>query len=80
MIYLVIALASYGLSYYVVGLLLDGQVADIAEGMRHRTDAPTPGQYLRAVEQRLRRVRWEYSLMVGTVLTATSCAGVYWLG
>ncbi|MBF8676966.1 hypothetical protein IRZ53_21320 [Pseudomonas fulva] len=80
MIYLVLALASYGLSYYVVGLLLDGQVADIAEGMRHRPDAPAPGQYLRAVQARLRRVRWAYSLMVGTCLTALSSVGVYWLG
>ncbi|MFK3722132.1 hypothetical protein ACI2J9_21525 [Pseudomonas fulva] len=80
MIYLGLALASYGLSYYVVGLLLDGQVADIAEGMRHRPDAPAPGQYLRAVQPRLRRVRWAYSLMVGTFLTALSSVGAYWLG
>ncbi|AVF55487.1 hypothetical protein G7017_21580 [Pseudomonas fulva] len=80
MIYLVLALASYGLSYYVIGLLIDGQVADIAEGMRHRRDAPAPGQYLRAVQARLRRVRCEYSLMVGTFLTALSCVGAYWLG
>lgn len=79
MTYLVLVLASYGLSYYVVGLLLDGQVADIAEGMRHRPDAPAPGQYLRAVQARVRRVRWEYSLMVGTVLSALSCVGAYWL-
>nr|WP_314482782.1 hypothetical protein [uncultured Pseudomonas sp.] len=80
MTYGAVVLASYALSYYLVGLLLDGQLADIAEGLRHRPDAPPPAQYLRAVQSRLRRVRRHYSLVAGTLLAAFISVGIYWLG
>ena len=40
MIYLFLALLSYACTYCLVGLLIQGQLADVAEGLRHRPDAP----------------------------------------
>lgn len=53
--YLLFTLASFAATYYLVGLLIQGQLAEIAEGLRHRPDAPTPGQYLREVRPQARR-------------------------
>ena len=60
--YLLVMLASYVSTHYLVGLLIQGQLANIAEGLRHRPDAPTPGEYLREVRPQARRahrrLRW----------------------
>lgn len=79
MIYGFLTLLSYALTYYVVGLLLNGQLADIAEGLRHRPDAPPPGEYLRAVHVRMRQAQKHYTLIAGTPLAALACLVVHWL-
>ena len=71
--YLLLTLASYASIHYLVGLLIQGQLADIAEGLRHRPDAPTPGEYLREVEPRARQARRQYTLIAGSVLAVLAC-------
>ncbi|MHC6225509.1 hypothetical protein ACYU03_12165 [Pseudomonas sp. X10] len=66
--YLLLALASYALTYYLVGLLIQGRLNDVAEGLRHRPDAPPPGQYLREVAAQARRARLEYTALAGSLL------------
>ncbi|MFT2159198.1 hypothetical protein [Pseudomonas putida] len=73
MIYLFLALLSYACTYCLVGLLIQGQLADVAEGLRHRPDAPTPGEYLREVGPRARQARRQYTLIAGSVLAALAC-------
>ncbi|HEK1766167.1 hypothetical protein ACCE15_12035 [Pseudomonas parafulva] len=77
--YLLLAFASYASCYYLVGLLIRGRLADIAEGLRHRPDAPTPGQYLREVERHARQAHRHYSLFAGSVLALALCALAWWL-
>ncbi|AXA24940.1 hypothetical protein [Pseudomonas putida] len=77
--YLLLAFASYASCYYLVGLLIRGRLADIAEGLRHRPDAPTPGQYLREVERHARQAQRHYSLFAGSVLALVLCALAWWL-
>lgn len=78
MIYLFLALLSYTCTYYLVGLLIQGQLADVAEGLRHRPDAPTPGEYLRAVKAQARRAHRQYTLMAGSALALLACLVASW--
>ncbi|WP_460415312.1 hypothetical protein [Pseudomonas sp. microsymbiont 2] len=78
--YLLLTLASYASSYYLLGLLIRGRLADIAEGLRHRPDAPPPGQYLREVEEHARRARRHYSFFVGSLLALALVGLLAWLG
>ncbi|MBK5001467.1 hypothetical protein IAE37_003743 [Pseudomonas sp. S31] len=78
--YLLLALASYAVTYYIVGLLIRGQLAEIAEGLRHRPDAPPPGQYLREVQSRAQRAHRQYTLMAGSLLTIVVCLVAAWVG
>ncbi|MFJ4384724.1 hypothetical protein ACIP02_10285 [Pseudomonas sp. NPDC089408] len=80
MTYLFLALLSYACTYYVVGLLIRGQLAEVAEGLRHRPDAPTPGEYLREVSQAARRAQRHYTLMAGSVLAVVACLVVSGFG
>lgn len=73
MIYLFLVLLSYACTYCLVGLLIQGQLANVAEGLRHRPYAPTPGEYLREVEPRARQARRQYTLIAGTVLAVLAC-------
>ncbi|MDZ3992225.1 hypothetical protein [Pseudomonas sp. Teo4] len=77
--YLLLALTSYSTTYYVVGLLIHGQLADIAEGLRHRPDAPTPAQYLREVRPQARRAHRAYTLLAGSVLALGFCLLASWI-
>ncbi|NIF19634.1 hypothetical protein [Pantoea sp. Cy-639] len=77
--YLLLVLGSYAVSYYLVGLLVNGRLADMAEGLRHRPDAPPPGQYLREVEAHARRARQQYALFVGTLLAVALVLLAVWL-
>ncbi|MCO7514018.1 hypothetical protein NJF44_06630 [Pseudomonas guariconensis] len=77
--YLLTTLASYACTYYLTGLLIRGRLADIAEGLRHRPDAPPPGQYLREVEQHARRAHRRYSLAAGTLVATLACLLLAWL-
>ena len=77
--YLLFTLASFAATYYLVGLLIQGQLAEIAEGLRHRPDAPTPGQYLRQVRPQARRAHRQYTLMAGSVVALVVCLIVYGL-
>ncbi|MBA6119229.1 hypothetical protein JET76_25075 [Pseudomonas putida] len=77
--YLLFTLASFAATYYLVGLLIQGQLAEIAEGLRHRPDAPTPGQYLREVRPQARRAHRQYTLMAGSVVALVVCLIVYGL-
>lgn len=78
--YLLVLLGSYAGSWYLVGLLIRGQLADVAEGLRHRPDAPPPGQYLREVEAHARRAQRQYSLVAGTLLGGVLALVCYWMG
>ncbi|WP_455885852.1 hypothetical protein [Pseudomonas rustica] len=78
MIYLFLALLSYTCTYYLVGLLIKGQLADVAEGLRHRPDAPTPGEYLREVKGHARRAHRQYTLMAGSALALLACLVASW--
>jgi len=78
MIYLFLALLSYTCTYYLVGLLIQGQLADVAEGLRHRPDAPKPGEYLRAVKAHARRAHRQYTLMAGSALALLACLVASW--
>lgn len=78
--YLLLTLASYASSYYLLGLLIRGRLADIAEGLRHRPDAPPPGQYLREVEEHARRARLHYSFFAGSLLALVLVGLLAWLG
>ncbi|WP_426808347.1 hypothetical protein ABOC32_18700 [Pseudomonas sp. WOUb67] len=78
MIYLFVALLSYTCTYYLVGLLIQGQLADVAEGLRHRPDAPTPGEYLREVKAHARRAHRQYTLMAGSALALFACLVASW--
>ncbi|AVD95560.1 MULTISPECIES: hypothetical protein [Pseudomonas] len=80
MIYLFLALLSYACTYCLVGLLIQGQLADVAEGLRHRPDAPTPGEYLREVGPRARQARRQYTLIAGSVLAVLACLIASWFG
>jgi len=75
--YLLVTLASFASTYYLVGLLIQGQLADIAEGLRHRPDAPPPGQYLREVRPHARRAHRQYTLMAGSAVALVICLIVY---
>lgn len=77
--YLLLTLTSYGASYYLVGLLIRGRLADLAEGLRHRPDAPPAGQYLREVEEHARRAHRHYSLFIGTLLAVVLMLLSAWL-
>ncbi|MBF8748241.1 hypothetical protein E2H86_00015 [Pseudomonas putida] len=77
--YLLLVLASYASTYYLVGLLIRGQLADIAEGLRHRPDAPPPGQYLREVKPHAQRAHRHYTLMAGSLLAMVICLIATWL-
>ena len=77
--YQLFTLASFAATYYLVGLLIQGQLAEIAEGLRHRPDAPTPGQYLREVRPQARRAHRQYTLMAGSVVALVVCLIVYGL-
>lgn len=77
--YLLLALASYGSTYYFVGLLIRGQLAEISEGLRHRPDAPPPGQYLREVRSHARRAHRRYTLMAGSLLSVVVCLVAAWI-
>jgi len=77
--YLLLILASFASTYYLVGLLIQGQLADIAEGLRHRPDAPPPGQYLREVRPHARRAHRQYTLMAGSAVAVMVCLVVYWV-
>ena len=79
MIYLFLAALSYACTYYVVGLIIQGQLADVAEGLRHRPDAPPPGEYLRAVRPHARRAHRRYTLLAGSVLALLVCLIASWL-
>lgn len=78
--YLLGVLASYGGTWYLVGLLIHGRLADIADGLRHRPDAPPPAQYLREVAQHARRAHRHYSLIAGSAVAVLVCLLLYWLG
>ncbi|MGE8059396.1 hypothetical protein [Pseudomonas sp. NPDC089547] len=78
MIYVLIALVSYSGTYYLVGLLIQGQLADVAEGLRHRPDAPTPGEYLREVRPQARRAHRHYTLMAGSAVAILACLLASW--
>ncbi|WP_110994946.1 hypothetical protein [Pseudomonas sichuanensis] len=77
--YLLLTLASYAASYYLVGLLIQGGLANIAEDLRHRPDAPPPGQYLREVEQHARRAHRHYALFSGSLLALLLVLLCAWL-
>ncbi|WP_194790698.1 hypothetical protein [Pseudomonas sp. UFMG81] len=78
--YLLLTLASYASSYYLIGLLIRGRLADLVEGLRHRPDVPSPGHYLREVEQHARRAHRHYSLFIGSLLTLLLAVLCAWLG
>ncbi|HDS0917229.1 hypothetical protein D3C76_629640 [compost metagenome] len=80
MIYVFLALLSYTCTYYLVGLLIQGQLADVAEGLRHRPNAPTPGEYLRAVKPHARCAHRQYTLMAGSALAVLVCLVASWFG
>ncbi|AXQ48298.1 hypothetical protein ACLPJF_18745 [Pseudomonas vlassakiae] len=71
--FLLSTLFSFALTYYVVGLLIQGQLAEIAEGLRNRPDAPTPGECLREVRPHAQRARRQYTLIAGSVLALVVC-------
>jgi len=75
--YLLLTLASFASTYYLVGLLIQGQLADIAEGLRHRPDAPPPAQYLREVRPHARRAHRQYTLLAGSAVALVICLIVY---
>lgn len=77
--YALVILASYASVWYVVGTLIRGRLADIAEGLRHRPDAPPAGQYLREVQAHARRAHRHYSLFAGTVLALVLTVFCAWL-
>ncbi|CAM3882610.1 hypothetical protein CCOS865_02958 [Pseudomonas reidholzensis] len=77
--YLLLALSSYGCTWYLVGLLIRGRLADLADGLRHRPEAPSPGEYLRAVEQHARRAHHQYTLLAGSVVALALCLVAFWL-
>ena len=55
-------------------------MADVAEHLRHRPDAPTPGAYLREVQQAARRPTGTTPLMAGSVLAVLACLIASWFG
>lgn len=77
--YLLLTLASYASTHYLVGLLIQGQLAEIAEGLRHRPGAPTPGEYLREVRSHARRAHRQYTLMAGSALALVACLVASWI-
>ncbi|WP_252089078.1 hypothetical protein [Pseudomonas sp. MWU13-3659] len=78
--YLMLALGSYASSYYLVGLLIRGRLADIVEGLRHRPEGPPPGQYLHDVQAHARRAHRHYGLFAGTLLAVVLGLLCAWLG
>ncbi|MGG7595682.1 hypothetical protein ACQ4OD_01430 [Pseudomonas sp. WC1] len=77
--YALVILASYASVWYLVGTLIRGRLADIAEGLRHRPDAPPAGQYLREVQAHARRAHRHYSLFAGTMLALVLTVFCAWL-
>lgn len=78
MSYVFLAVLSYACTYYLTGLLIQGQLADIAEGLRQRPDAPPPGEYLRAVRCHARRAQRRYTMMAGSLLAVLACLLASW--
>ncbi|WP_445671941.1 hypothetical protein [Pseudomonas inefficax] len=78
MTYVFLVLLSYACTYYLIGLIIRGQLADVAEGLRHRPDAPTPGEYLRAVKAHARRAHRYYTLALGSILAVLACLAASW--
>ena len=77
--YLLLAMTGYACTWYVVGLLIRGQLADLVEGLRHRPDAPPAGQYLREVTQQARRAHHHYTLLAGSCVALGLCLVALWL-
>ncbi|QVM89374.1 hypothetical protein JYG34_15180 [Pseudomonas entomophila] len=78
--YLLVTLGSYASSYYLVGLLIRGRLAELAEGLRHRPEGPPAGQYLREVREHARRAHRHYSLFAGTLLAVVLGLLCAWFG
>ncbi|NIE74820.1 hypothetical protein F3J44_27795 [Pantoea sp. Tr-811] len=76
--YLLLTLGSFALTYYLVGLLIQGRLADLADGLRHQPDAPSPAEYLDAIRAHARKAHWQYTLAAGTVLAVLVCMVVSW--
>jgi hypothetical protein len=77
--YVLSVLASFALTYHLTGLLIRNQLAEIAQGLRHRPDAPTPGEYLREVRPHARRAHRQYTLIAGSVVALVICLLVNWI-
>ncbi|WP_349975298.1 hypothetical protein [Pseudomonas sp. WHRI 8519] len=77
--YLLLTAACFASTHHVVGLLIDSHLNELAEGLRHRPDAPPPGQYLREVRPQARRAHRQYTLMAGSTLAVVVCLIAYWV-
>ncbi|MCP3751435.1 hypothetical protein [Pseudomonas sp. SBB6] len=66
--YLLIFIASYGATFFVVGSIIEARLQDLAEHLRYRERAPTQAQFLREVHASARRSTFEVSAWLGTLL------------
>lgn len=76
--YVLSALVSFAVTHYLVGLMIRGQLAEIAEGLRHQQNAPTPAQYLQEVRPHARRAQLRYTLIAGAVVAFFACLVASW--
>jgi hypothetical protein len=66
--YLLIFIASYGATFFVVGSIIEARLHDLAEHLRYREQAPTKAQYLREVRASVQRSKFEACAWLGTLL------------
>ncbi|CAK9889787.1 MULTISPECIES: hypothetical protein [Pseudomonas] len=76
--YLLIVIASYGATFFVVGSVIEARLQDLAEDLRYREQAPTKAQYLRKVRPSVQRSKFEAGAWLGTLL-ALGASLLVWL-
>ncbi|KJK18035.1 hypothetical protein ACIOVF_13595 [Pseudomonas sp. NPDC087612] len=77
--YLLIVIASYGATFFVVGSIIEARLHDLAENLRYRERAPTKAQYLREVRASVQRSKFEASAWLGTLLALLLSLAAWWL-
>lgn len=77
--YLLIFLGSYAVIYFIVNAIVETRVEDMAEELRHRPGAPTPGQFLKEVQASARQSTREYTLIAGTLIALLVSVLVWWV-
>ncbi|TDF81481.1 hypothetical protein [Pseudomonas sp. H9] len=68
--YLLIFIASYAVTFFALGAIIDSRLQVLAEDLRHHPHAPTQAQYFEDVRVHAQHSKIEYSAVLGTLLAS----------